>query len=52
MEAAEAERTEVDVPFGVIDLDQADVFAAQGLTDIDPLFVPADPAVIADAADS
>ena len=43
MESAQAERAEVDVPFAIVDLDQADVFLTQGLTDVDPLLVPADP---------
>lgn len=51
MEAAQAERADVDVPLAVIDRDQADGFLGQGLADVDPLFVPADPAVAADAAD-
>ena len=51
MKAAEAERAEVDIPFPIIDLDEADVFAAERLTDVDPLLVPADAAVIADASD-
>ena len=33
MESAQAERAEVDVPFAVVDLDEAHVFLAQGLTD-------------------
>lgn len=51
MEAPEAERAEVDVPLAVVHLDQADVLLAQSLADIDPLFVPADATVAADAAD-
>ena len=51
MEAAQPERAEVDVPFAVIDLDQADVLLAQGLADVDPLLVPADPAVATHATD-
>jgi hypothetical protein len=51
MESAQAERSEVDVPFASVDLDESDVLLAQGLADVDPLLVPADPAVAADAAD-
>jgi hypothetical protein len=51
MESAQPEGAEVEVPFAVVDLDQADVLLAQGLADVDPLFVPADPAIAADAAD-
>lgn len=51
MESAQAKRAEVDVPFAVIDLDEPDILLAQGLADVDPLLVPADPAVAADAAD-
>ena len=51
MESAQAERAEVDIPFAVVDLDEPDGFLAQGLADIDPLLVPADPAVAAHPAD-
>jgi len=51
MEAAQAEWAEVDVPFAIIDLDQADVLLAQRLADVDPVLVPADPAIAADAPD-
>lgn len=34
METAEVERTGVDLPLGVIDLNQADVCAAKRLTDV------------------
>lgn len=51
VEPAEAERAEVDIPLGIIHLDEADVLAAEGLTDIHPVAVPADAAVVADAAD-
>jgi len=51
VESAQAERAEVDIPFAVVDLDEPDVFLAQGLADIDPLLVPADAAVATDAAD-
>jgi hypothetical protein len=50
VEAAEAERAEVDVPLGVIDLDEANVLPAQGLADIHPVAPPADAAVITHAA--
>ena len=33
MESAQAERAEVDVPFAVVDLDEADIFLAQGLVE-------------------
>ena len=51
VESAQAERAEVDVPLAVVDLDEPDELFAQRLTDVDPLLVPADPAVAADAAD-
>ena len=51
MESAEAKRAEVDIPLRVIDLDEADVFAPERLTDVDPLLVPADPTVITDPPD-
>lgn len=51
MESAEAKRAEVDIPLRVIDLDEADVFAPERLTDVDPLLVPADPAIVTDAPD-
>ena len=51
MESAQAKRAEVDVPLAVVDLDEPDIFLAQRLTDVDPLLVPADPAVATDAAD-
>lgn len=51
VEPAEAERSEIHVPFVVVDLDQADVFATERLTDIHPLAVPADAPVVTDAAD-
>ncbi len=50
VEPPQAERSEVEIPFAIIDLGEADVLLAQGLTDIDPLLVPADAAVAADAA--
>ena len=50
VEPAQAERAEVHIPFAVIDLDQADVFAAQRVADVDPASVPANPPVRADAA--
>jgi hypothetical protein len=43
MESPQAERAEVDIPFAVVDLDEPDEVLAQGLTDVDPLLVPADP---------
>ncbi len=51
MAAAQSQRAEVDVPFTVVDLDESDVLLAQGLAHIDPLLVPADPTIAADAAD-
>ena len=51
MESAQAERAEVEVPFAVVDLDESDILLAQGLVDVDPLLVPADAPVAADAAD-
>jgi hypothetical protein len=51
MESAQAERAEVDVPFAVIDLYQANLLVAQGLTDVYPVLVPADPAVATHPAD-
>jgi hypothetical protein len=50
VEAAQAQWAEVDVPFSVIDLDEADPLALECLTDIDPAGVPADAAVVAHAA--
>ena len=50
VEAAQAQRAEVDVPFAVVDLHEPNILAAEGLTDIDPLLVPADAAVVAHAA--
>src|SRR6188472_2644946 len=51
MKAAKPQRPEVHIPFSVVDLDEPDVFTAERLTDIDPLLVPADAAVITNAAD-
>ena len=51
MEPAQPERAEVDVPFPVIDLGEANPLAAERLTDIDPAGVPADPAVVTHTAD-
>lgn len=51
VEPAEAERSEVHVPFVVVDLDQAEVFASERLTDIQSLAVPADAPVVPDVAD-
>jgi hypothetical protein len=45
VESAKSERAEVDIPFAIIDLDESDVAVLQGLTDVDPLLVPADPVV-------
>lgn len=49
-QAAELERSEVDVPDAVIDFLQADVFADADGGNVDPLGVPADAAVGADVA--
>jgi hypothetical protein len=51
VESAQAERAEVDIPFAVVDLNQADGFLAQGLADVDSLLVPADAAAATDTAD-
>jgi hypothetical protein len=51
MKSAQPERSEVDIPFTVVDLDEPRVLLAQGLTDVDPVLVLADPAVTAHAAD-
>lgn len=50
MQAAEPKRTEGQIPLPVLDLGEAHVFLAEGLTDIDPLLVPANAAVAAHAA--
>ena len=51
MEAPQAEGAQVDVPFAVGDLHEADGFLAEGLADIDSRLVPADSAVAAHPAD-
>ena len=51
MESAQPERAEVDIPFAVVDLDEPDGLLAQGLTDVDPLLMPPDPAVATHPAD-
>lgn len=51
VEAPEAERPEVHVPLLLIDRDEPDVFAADGLADIHPVAGPADAPVVTDAAD-
>ncbi len=50
MEAARAERADVDVPFTVLDPGEADPLAPERLADIDPAGVPADAAVVAPTA--
>ena len=51
MKAAKPKRTEVHIPFTIVDLDEPNIFPAEGLTDVDPLLVPADPAIVTDAPD-
>ena len=51
MEAAQAERAEVDIPFAIVDLDQADELLPEGLAHVDPVLVPPDPALAAHATD-
>jgi len=51
MEAAQPERAEVDVPEVVVDFLEAYVLAAEDVTDIDPVGVPPDAAVVADLSD-
>jgi len=50
MQAADFERSEVDVPNAIVDLFQADVFAGAAHADIDPLVVPSDTAIGADVS--
>jgi hypothetical protein len=50
VEAPEPQRAEVDVPLAIIDLDQAHVFAAEGLAHVTPRAAPANAAVAAHAA--
>ena len=47
VESTQAQGAEVDVPLTVVDLDQAEVLLVQGLAHVDPLLVPANPAVAA-----
>ena len=42
MEAAQAERAEVDIQLAIVDLDQADELLPEGLAHVDPVLVPAD----------
>ena len=51
MKAAESERAEVHIPFAIVDLDEPNILATEGLTNVDPLLVPADPAIVTDAPD-
>ena len=51
MKAAEPERAEVDLPFPIVDLDEPNILAAQRLTDVDPLLVPANATIGPDAPD-
>lgn len=51
MEATEEQLAEVHGPESVIDFIERDVFAAEDVTDIHPVVVPADAAVVAHAAD-
>jgi hypothetical protein len=45
VESAQAERAEMDIPFAIVDLHESDVLLTKGLTNVDPVLVPADPAV-------
>lgn len=51
METPQLQRSTVQVPLVVVDLVQADILAAEHVTHVDPVMVPADPAVEADEAD-
>jgi len=51
MEATEFDGSEVDFPEAVIDLLEADVLLGEEMADVDTAGVPADAAVVADAAD-
>jgi hypothetical protein len=50
VEAPGLQRSKAQIPFPVVDLDEADHFAAEHVADVDPLRLPADPAVGADDA--
>jgi hypothetical protein len=51
VEPAKQHRAEVKIPDSVVDLFQADVLVDEGMTDVQPPALPADPAVSADAPD-
>lgn len=51
MEATEFDGSEIDFPEAVVDLLEADVLLGEEMADVDPAGVPADAAVVADAAD-
>ena len=51
VQAAELQRSEIDVPEAVIDVLQPDIFAGTDAGDVDPVAAPADTAVGADLAD-
>ena len=51
VQAAELERSEVDVPETVIDFLEANLFAGTGDGDVEPVTAPANAAVGADVAD-
>jgi hypothetical protein len=50
-EAAEPERSKIDVPDAVVDFFKSDVLADAHTRDADPLTVPADAAIGADVSD-
>jgi hypothetical protein len=51
VESAEQQGAEVKGPDTVVDFLQADVLLEQAVADVDPAFLPADAAVLADLAD-
>jgi len=51
VQAAELQRSEIDVPEAVIDVLQPDIFAGTDAGDIDPVTASADPAIGADLAE-
>jgi hypothetical protein len=51
VEAPQFQRAKVQIPLVVVDLVQADILAAEDVTHVHPVMVPADPAVAADESD-
>ncbi len=51
MEPSELDRAKVQIPLAVVDLGEADEFTAEHVAHVDPVLVPADPAVATHAPD-